>query len=141
MREELQPLLSALEEYQEKIKNDGLGILRQSFMTFFEKYPLITELSWRQYTPYFNDGEACVFSVHTYSIEFKLDGEEERLNVDDYIYDDNFPAPLKTTVKSAYKELANALEAVEDVLQAVFGDHAEIIVNREEVRVESCDHE
>ena len=24
----------------------------------------ISKIRWRQYTPYFNDGEACIFSVH-----------------------------------------------------------------------------
>lgn len=31
----------------------------------FEKYPFLGGVTWTQYTPYFNDGDACVFTAHT----------------------------------------------------------------------------
>ena len=30
----------------------------------FDTYPNLVSFAWRQYTPYFNDGEECVFSAH-----------------------------------------------------------------------------
>lgn len=46
-------------EFEEKMKNAFNDI----FKTFFEQYPEIKAVGWNQYTPYFNDGEPCEFSV------------------------------------------------------------------------------
>jgi hypothetical protein len=32
---------------------------------FFNEAPTVAAVTWTQYTPYFNDGEECVFSVNT----------------------------------------------------------------------------
>lgn len=142
MLEKLQPLVEMKAAYQEKIKNDGRTLLLEALNDFFEKYPKIEELSWTQYTPYFNDGDACYFSVNADGLEFKLQGRYEREMVD-YGLDreESLSVEDRKMVKQAYNELRKALNSIEDVLEEVFGDHAEIIVSREEVRVESCDHE
>lgn len=50
-------------EYEEKLKTDGLAAMKTAFIDFFNEHPDIHALSWRQYTPYFNDGDPCVFGV------------------------------------------------------------------------------
>jgi hypothetical protein len=34
------------------------------FIELFKKAPNLKSFGWRQYTPYFNDGDSCVFRVH-----------------------------------------------------------------------------
>lgn len=48
-------------EMTEKFKNT----IRPVFDSFFKKHPEVLAVGWTQYTPYFNDGEECVFSVNT----------------------------------------------------------------------------
>lgn len=38
--------------------------------------PNIVELSWRQYTPYFNDGDVCEFTVYDLSLRTVWDSED-----------------------------------------------------------------
>lgn len=45
--------------FHDKMKNAFNDI----FKTFFNLYPEIEAVAWNQYTPYFNDGEPCVFGV------------------------------------------------------------------------------
>jgi len=42
-----------------------------------------TVVNWNQYTPYFNDGDPCVFTVETYAMEDGYDYNEagEEINV------------------------------------------------------------
>lgn len=57
-------------EMQEKSKK-RIGPM---FAAFFAKYPIVTQLSWTQYAPHFNDGEACEFSVH--EMEYEIDHDD-----------------------------------------------------------------
>ena len=62
----------SLEEFQKL--NDEIEVKRQKATGLFKvalKEALnnvlkdgISKIKWKQYTPYFNDGEACIFSVH-----------------------------------------------------------------------------
>lgn len=50
-------------ELREKLRNNFHGLTKELFQTF----PELKSIGWKQYTPYFNDGEACEFrSMHDY---------------------------------------------------------------------------
>jgi len=63
----------------------------------FEKHPRLISFGWKQYTPYFDDGDECIFSAHTgepyingvYSDDpsdvDELEGENLLLNSDEFI--------------------------------------------------------
>ena len=62
----LEELSKAKREYDEQLKTIGTK-LREDFAK--EVAPLIPpgyQLEWTQYTPYFNDGEACTFGVNDF---------------------------------------------------------------------------
>ena len=40
----------------------------------FDKYPSVESVGWPQYTPYFNDGELCHFSVHSGEEAIRVNG-------------------------------------------------------------------
>jgi hypothetical protein len=46
---------------QEKAK----AILAPGLQEFMEAHPDVKAIGWTQYTPYFNDGEECIFGVHS----------------------------------------------------------------------------
>src|SRR5689334_1109830 len=54
------------EAYEEKIKNEGQAALKAEFAGFFEKNPKVEAIRWTQYTPHFNDGDPCTFSLHEF---------------------------------------------------------------------------
>lgn len=50
-------------ELKEKLRNNFHGLTKELFQTF----PELKSIGWKQYTPYFNDGETCEFrSMHDY---------------------------------------------------------------------------
>lgn len=63
----------AKENFQNQMKN----CFKEIFKEFFENYPEIQAVGWNQYTPYFNDGDTCEFSVH--GIEFA----DQNVNLED----------------------------------------------------------
>ena len=55
---------SDMEKLQKLQHERSSDMLDDAFKRFFEATPDIVTVTWRQYTPYFNDGEECTFSVH-----------------------------------------------------------------------------
>jgi hypothetical protein len=64
-----------LQEARTKISN----VVKSVFVDFLDKFPAVYGLGWTQYTPSWNDGEACEFEVH----ELNLYLTEEAYNNDD----------------------------------------------------------
>lgn len=122
--------------------------------------PTITEFGWRQYTPYFNDGEPCTFSAHGTWVRTTADEDvdEDELEMwghrslgkvsggrnkdtgewETYPYEGPDEARFDRC-----KALEKAIEggAFEHVLLDAFGDHANITVRRTGIEVEFYDHD
>jgi len=77
------------------------------FIPLFEKYPDIESISWTQFSPYFNDGEECTFSVHNDFID--IDG-----TVDSTLAEEEFSDLLKSIPDDFYEDL--------------FGNHVRVIL-------------
>jgi hypothetical protein len=73
--EQLQSATQQLELLKKQYSADSIAILDQVFEEFFKETPEVEKVFWTQFSPYFNDGEPCEFSVH--DIELKLFGEED----------------------------------------------------------------
>lgn len=130
--------------------------------------PGVTELGWTQYTPYFNDGEPCVF--RSYGLRsLTVDGVEiEEPGFPPYREDAQavlgkrpvswVDVPGQRTREKVLGDYSgpnaeryDALEALHDaigdgefdrVLLALFGDHAEVrVVPGEAVHVEFYEHD
>jgi hypothetical protein len=69
----LQEQINALnKQMQEKSKE----LMKEAFRGFFEKYQgVVDNVYWTQYTPHFNDGEACEFNVNDVFMLLKDDEE------------------------------------------------------------------
>ena len=53
------------------------GIFEEFYKYIFEKYSKLESFGWTQYTPYFNDGDSCVFSAQVGYISINGDFVEE----------------------------------------------------------------
>lgn len=129
--------------------------------------PTIAWVAWRQYTPYFNDGDPCVFRAQ--SAQMALKEQPDPREEDDYDYYDEFPGYSDTTTKwfgmrerdahyqrtGAYTgpdearfdrclALSHAIGSgsFDDVLLNAFGDHAIITITpKVGIDVETFDHD
>lgn len=68
---------------KKKFTDQLQGIVKDAFKEFFTKFPEVTSIMWAQYTPYFNDGDTCYFSVHDFCFRLKAEFYEEGTTEDD----------------------------------------------------------
>lgn len=113
---------------------------------------------WEQYTPYFNDGDACEFSF--YEVRVKLSkrfyaDDEEFEDGGDYgdgtlstyeLYSGSYHNPVYVRNGQDTEEIYQALRAfpsahLEDVALANFGDHAKVTATKDGFEVEFYDHD
>lgn len=128
--EHFAPFLEAKAELDKKIKQFGEQALKAFFKDYFEAHPEIYGVKWEQYTPYFNDGEACIFglgSVYLYPTKESFDSGET--------YDG------EGVIDSYNEEPQTSLSEIEDILEVVFGDHTRVSVTRESIETEEYDHD
>ena len=57
------------------VRENGKRLVEDSFKLLFENYPDVEAVRWTQYTPYFNDGDTCTFSVHDGYVKLKDQGD------------------------------------------------------------------
>lgn len=122
--------------------------------------PFVVEFGWTQYTPYFNDGDACEFGVHgevwfrtieDAAVEdtYALAGSSHptigtrHWNSDTRSYENVPLSPEKRAVHDRCQALNDAIEGGDflDVLLKAFGDHAEVTVTKDEIKVGSYSHD
>jgi hypothetical protein len=131
--------------------------------------PVITAFGWVQYTPYFNDGDPCTFSIgspwfltvhdpdpddveNEYDYEVGTRSGHPSLGRCEYRHCDTWP--FRAAVPGTYtgpdperfervRALAEALDsgAFEDVLLEAFGDHAKVRVRASGITVDSYSHD
>jgi hypothetical protein len=123
-------------EYQKKIETEGKAALKEEFAAFFRDNPKITAVRWRQYTPYFNDGDACTFGVREFY--YKIDGKPD----DGGDYEDGFYGTWSTEIKGHKRAAESFEESVrdEDVFQSIFGDHVRVTATSAGFEVEEYSH-
>lgn len=141
----LEALSAELEEQKRLINEQFKERLRPIFNEFLDSHPELKSFAWTQYTPYFNDGEPCTFSVNDiYSEDVELTDENDRYV--EYIWSGSSEGQRSlyvkyTSLREDLKRLERILMHNEDILQSVFGDHAKITVTRNSVEVDEYEHE
>lgn len=73
--ERLDELNKTMEAARKKIREEGQAAFRAACDDVFAQHPKLESFSWPQYSPFFNDGEPCEFSVHELD-GMKFDGVE-----------------------------------------------------------------
>lgn len=135
------------EEYTEIAKKE----IFESFKEFFKNYPEVYAIRWEQYTPHFNDGDACTFSVgeaeYFYS-EKDLDNGDyytswhepnyenlKALGVDVHISRASF-------IHKEFCKLSKGLSEIDsDVFMSIFGDHVQAVATKDGIEVDEYDHD
>jgi hypothetical protein len=156
--EKLKERQSQISDIKKEVLDLSSGIFEDFYKYIFEKYPTLESFGWTQYTPYFNDGDTCIFSVNTdyisvndeYVDESKWSSEVNVLNWGNWnrelkVYEDRVEEPnpnYDPVLTEASNEITNFLGNFDnDFYLSKFGDHAEITVTKSGVDISDYDHD
>lgn len=151
-------ILERKKELDALIKAEGSDAIKGRFKEIFDEFPAIKKIGWTQYTPYFNDGDACEFSVH--EINFKAEGVLSGYEDSDPDEDENYLELWPDTYclyewngsgrkdrkwlypfSEALYNLNIEIQQNYEVLLSAFGDHCQVIVSKDEVTVTEYSHD
>lgn len=160
----------SIKEEMARLKEEARVRVKEFFKKgtghIFKKFPEVKSISWSQYTPYFNDGEECVFSVQNedfyvngfdryedspWRMGSYFEGEKLVLKSDELDYDwkkdennknyKEYKHPNSRSIQ-IQKEIESFLTQLDtDDYRTMFGDHAFVIVRENEIIVEEYDHD
>lgn len=122
-----------------------------------KSHPLLLGVRWYQYTPSFNDGEACVFDMHGPRIKFDetivptAQSDDDGF-IDEYFIEDGFfekrldivnmdyISDLERAVKDVRK-LYGYLYSIQDRMRIMFDDGYAVTITKDGVEVEEYSHD
>lgn len=161
-----------IKEQMKQLKQQQLeaakGFFNQYSKELFDKYPKLNSFGWVQYTPWFNDGDECVFSAHTSEDSLRVNGfslynddeevsEESDTNPNyfsgyqEHTYEigeggryERVPNPNHNKEnKALVSEIVTFLQQFKNGdLKRLFGNHVAVTVNRNgEIGTEEFSHD
>lgn len=146
--------MSAKEKYaqaQVKVRaarEEAQKVMRDAFNEFahelFASHPEISGFRWKQFTPYFNDGDECVFSVDTDYPDVQINEHHELAKtpgLSKYVEDESWlagyeletytgkPARPIDVYLPAWESVKTFLRTFdEDDMRAMYDDHVRVTV-------------
>lgn len=157
--------MTAIEQFNEKIKafeqqkKDLVKSLKKDLKEvlkeIFNTVPEIKVIYWTQYTPYFMDGDVCIFSMNDIIVS---NSETEFFDYPEGVFDyadEEEKQPLWASSatspgkfiknpehKKLLKDFSKLLYQSEALMQEVFGDNIRVIGTKKGFRIEDCsDHD
>lgn len=108
-------------------------LLKSELEKLFQKHKTVTRIFWYQYTPYFNDGEPCIFRG-PYEIAVEFDDGVTVSENEEYNWTEE-----QQTIADEFAFIANLDD---DFLLMMFGDHAEVTITPDmEITIEEHNHD
>lgn len=101
----------------------------------------VAKFGWIQYTPYFNDGDACVF--HT-TVVFAIKGQQDaEIELGDDPYDHEITSYQDSSIPEHHIAFAKAIQSghYDNALEEMFGDPATVTVSRDGIDIEYYEHD
>jgi len=169
-KDRFETLIENQKELKRVFSESAMALFKETTKEFFELNPGVKAVIWRQYTPYFNDGDTCEFGVSCVTftnaegedlddIQWgQYEGENESIWATENIqydlepifkgsFDPEEQAKLQSKMTGVDVASANLLDSMiqssefSDMLKDMFGDHVSVIATRNGFAVESCDHD
>lgn len=128
----------------EEIKSEFTGRARKMFTAslkeLFDQNETLGQIVWEQFTPYFNDGDECVFGVYEPSFVLANALEEEEEYIDRY--EREIP---RDELNDDMRAVSRFIQNQDDLMQSLYGDHVTVLVKRTKdgivIEVEEYEHE
>lgn len=143
-KNDIKDLVKEMESFRKEYQKKGQKILQTAFTQFFNENPDIKTITWTQYTPYFNDGDECIFSVHDFY------GSSKELGIGDF----NSPYDLEddedgelgafeygSKEHDRIQKFARLLNPLEDVFKELFDDHVYVVATKNGFESEEYSHD
>jgi len=132
-------------ELEQFVNKNSKQLVKDYVQDFMTTHPLACALRWRQYTPYFNDGEPCVFCVGGVHV-LRREPTKEDLEIDPYDGDWEESDPKADPLLKALVKFETEINGpLEDMLKVAFGDHVEVVIYRKNgkitIQVEEFEHD
>ena len=141
--DEFYELLNEYNKTKSIFSEKAISIIKNSIKNIFEKTQ-VKAIYWTQYTPYFNDGEECIFGIHSILVSTNalstFEDEEETSGIYDVNYLDK-----KVFIDYEIELISNLVKILQDediveVLKFSFGDHVSITATEEGISIQDYDH-
>ena len=134
-------LMKKKTEMMAELREHGATALKEEFKSFFAAHPECIALRWRQYTPYFNDGEACEFSRHDIGVKLTDTPEDASDGYDEEGFEDTYSDRRDEELFKSVLAAVKVLEAIdEEIFEIAFGDHVKVTATRAGFDVEEYSH-
>lgn len=136
--------MATLDSLKEAYVVKGKSVIKEMLQEFFKENPDVHMIYWLQYTPYFNDGDACVFSVNDICVSDK-DLDVDQLS--DWIHEHNWKDETSwklndEKVNTDLRKLNTLFGAHSETLEELFGDHCSVVCYRDgEIHIEEYEHD
>lgn len=136
----IENLAKARRNYEEQLAKLGKGAQKGIAEALAEVLPDGYAIQWTQYTPYFNDGEACTFGVNDPSLRKLSDDDSEDEDNDpdndEGITFSSYGSEWNPVVEGVTKKCVRAVKDVwdgipEDMLEQAFGDHVAVLIRKD----------
>lgn len=162
----VQNLIEEFNKFQEKFKKKAQDEFKKVFKNYWDENPKVHAVCWVQYTPYFNDGEPCVFSVgdmepmtkemyeeysdnggrwpEEYSI-LNRDYNATKPDGSKYNWDEKHPWILLEGWTQEEMDNAASIKELtkldDSIFLAMFDDHVSVVATREGFDTEEFEHD
>lgn len=164
----LDTLISEFDAAKKEFANRAQSFMKEAFKKVFDNHPEITAFVWTQYSPYFNDGEECVFGVNEVSFtnlpeeelgdiyggeytgerddvadSYGDNSESEFFVLNEYSMRNKLKLRAINTPLDDVSALINALQSssMEDVMEQTFGNHVRVVATRAGFDIDEYHHD
>jgi len=117
---------AALEKMQNEMNREIHALFHDGFKEVFQENTELDSVEWTQFTPYWNDGDECVFRSDHKHAEIMIAGAL-------WTHDCNIQT------KNDVKGFLDVFDS--DDMESMFGDHAKVTVTKNGIEVEEYEHE
>ncbi len=80
IKSKLNDIHKQIEKLEKQAEKESSKLISKGFKELFKKHPELESFSWTQYTPYFNDGDECIFSAYTSYLIINNSEQEESVH-------------------------------------------------------------
>lgn len=165
LQDQFDKLLEERQELNKRFQEKAQELFKETTKEFFAKNPAITAITWTQYTPYFNDGDTCEFSVgdpyftnadgdelENVTSYGEYEGDAEGVwsesswiftGDSEYTRKQREAMDLSGTDGRSIDRFSSMIQSseMEDVMEAMFGDHVRVIATRDGFDVQDYHHD
>ncbi len=131
---EIKKAKKEITELKKQLQKKVKATFHDAVKELFKENPKLTSISWTQYTPYFNDGDACTFSSNHEYADINGDEEDNDEEVDSGLTDKE----LGNLEKTVHEFLRNFDD---DDMLSMFGDHVKVVVTAKNIEAEEYSHD